>query len=197
MTVNGVSITTQDVIGLDGTRASDGTGNETNIGNTDGLGINSAVSDTARNFESGEGWEFTFNTAVQLQNIDLLLTDAGGALTISSASFPDIVLAGELDGDNDLGNTMVPANTLVSISYSHTDPEADGPRIISLLVAEVEAGDCLLGDVNRDGIVNFLDISPFISALSSGGFSCEADVDQNGVVNFLDISRFITLLSGG
>ena len=197
MTVNGVTITTQDVIGLDGTRASDGTGNETNIGNTDGLGINSAVSDTARNFEPGEGWEFTFNTAVQLQNIDLLLTDAGGTLTISSESFPDIVLAGVLEGDNDLGNTVVPANSLVSISYSHTDPEADGPRIISLLVAEVEADDCMLGDVNRDGIVNFLDISPFIGALTGGEISCEADVDQNGVVNFLDISRFILLLSGG
>ena len=102
-----------------------------------------------------------------------------------------------LEGDNDLGNTVVPANTLVSISYSHTDPEADGPRITSLLVAEVETEGCVVGDVNRDGIVNFLDISSFISALSGGEFSCEADIDQNGVVNFLDISRFITLLSGG
>ena len=196
MTVNGVTITTQDVIGLDGTRASNGSNNITNIGNTGGLGINSAVSDTARNFEPVEGWEFTFNTDVQLQNIDLLLTSASGALTISSESFPDIVLAGELEGVNDLGNTMVPANTLISISYAGV-LGADGPRIISLSVAEVEADDCILGDVNQDGIVNFLDISPFISALSSGGFSCEADVDQNGVVNFLDISRFITLLSGG
>lgn len=54
----------------------------------------------------------------------------------------------------------------------------------------------LLGDVDLDGTVSFLDISPFISILSSGGFQDEADIDQNGVVNFLDISPFIGLLSG-
>jgi len=126
-----------------------------------------------------------------------VLTNAGGTLTISSESFPDIVLAGELDGDNDLGNTLVPANTLVSFFYTHTGPQGtDGPRILSLSVAEVEAG-CLLGDINQDDTVNFLDISPFISLLSAGGFSCEADINEDGEVNFLDISPFITLLSGG
>ena len=198
MTVDGVTITTQDVIGLEGTRASDGTNDITNIGNTGGLGINSAVSDTARNFESDEGWEFTFNTDVHLQNMNLVLTNTGGTLTISSESFPDIALAGELDGDNDLGNTFVPADTLVSIFYSHTGPQGtDGPRIISLSVAEVEADNCILGDINRDGEVNFLDVSPFISVLTAGEFLCEADINQSGVVNFLDISPFISLLSGG
>ena len=55
--------------------------------------------------------------------------------------------------------------------------------------------DCLIGDVNLDGTVSFLDISPFISALSGGTFQCEADVDGNGTVNFLDISPFIAILS--
>jgi len=52
-----------------------------------------------------------------------------------------------------------------------------------------------LGDVNQDGIVNFLDISPFITRLSVGTFLAEADIDGNGIVNFLDISPFIVLLS--
>ena len=52
-----------------------------------------------------------------------------------------------------------------------------------------------LGDVNRDGTVNFLDISPFISVLSDGGSQAEADVNGDGNVNFLDISPFIILLS--
>ena len=120
ITVDGVTITTQDIIGLDGSRASGMIANLTNIGGGDGLGINSAGSDAAIRFESGEGWEFTFDTEVQLQDLQLLETDAGGTLTISSESFPDIVLAGELDGVNDLGDTLVPANALVSISYSHT-----------------------------------------------------------------------------
>lgn len=54
----------------------------------------------------------------------------------------------------------------------------------------------LLGDANQDGTVDFLDIAPFISALSSGVYLAEADIDQNGTVDFLDISGFIALLSG-
>jgi len=53
----------------------------------------------------------------------------------------------------------------------------------------------LLGDVNLDGTVDFLDISPFIVVLASQGFQLEADIDGNGVVDFLDISPFITILS--
>ena len=53
----------------------------------------------------------------------------------------------------------------------------------------------VLGDVNCDGTVNFLDISPFIALLSTGEFQDKADIDRNGVVNFLDISPFIGLLS--
>ena len=53
----------------------------------------------------------------------------------------------------------------------------------------------LLGDVNRDGAVDFFDISPFIAVLSSSGFQDEADVNQDGVVNFLDINHFIVALS--
>ena len=52
----------------------------------------------------------------------------------------------------------------------------------------------LLGDVNRDGNTNFLDISPFISVLQSNLFLAEADIDGDGDVDFLDISPFIDLL---
>ena len=57
------------------------------------------------------------------------------------------------------------------------------------------ASSVLLGDVNLDGIVNFLDISPFIGRLSTGTFQVEADTNENGRVDFLDISPFIVLLS--
>ena len=56
--------------------------------------------------------------------------------------------------------------------------------------------DFLLGDTNMDGVVNFLDISPFISLLSGGGFLEQADINGDGQVNFLDISPFIGILSG-
>ena len=53
----------------------------------------------------------------------------------------------------------------------------------------------LLGDVNLDGTVDFLDISPFIALLSNGDYQAEADCDQSGAVGFLDISPFISILS--
>ena len=53
----------------------------------------------------------------------------------------------------------------------------------------------LLGDTNQDGVVNFLDISPFISILSGAPFLAEADTNEDGVVDFLDINSFIALLS--
>ena len=53
----------------------------------------------------------------------------------------------------------------------------------------------LLGDVNRDRSVDFLDISPFIALLSNGEHQTEADINQDGDVNFLDISPFIVILS--
>ena len=61
----------------------------------------------------------------------------------------------------------------------------------------VEAGPVgIIGDVNTDGIVNFLDIAPFIGVLSMVDvFQFEADTNQDGLVNFLDISPFIVLLT--
>ena len=56
-------------------------------------------------------------------------------------------------------------------------------------------GPFLLGDVNLDEAVDFLDIAPFINVLSGGEYQAEADCDRNGVVNFLDISAFISELS--
>ena len=53
----------------------------------------------------------------------------------------------------------------------------------------------LLGDVNLDRVVNFLDISAFVSVLTTEGFQAEADIDQNEVVNFLDIVPFVEILT--
>jgi len=53
----------------------------------------------------------------------------------------------------------------------------------------------LIGDCNQDGVVNFLDITPFIADLSAGGELEESDINEDGAVNFLDIVPFIALLS--
>ena len=53
----------------------------------------------------------------------------------------------------------------------------------------------LLGDVNLDGEVTFLDISPFIAILSTAGFQVEADIDLDAAVTFLDIAPLIAILA--
>ena len=53
----------------------------------------------------------------------------------------------------------------------------------------------LLGDVNQDGDVNFLDIGSFIEILSASGYLAEADVNQDAEVNFFDIPSFVAILA--
>ena len=55
--------------------------------------------------------------------------------------------------------------------------------------------EVLVGDVDLNGAVNFLDISPFITVLLMGGDQAEADCDKSGAVDFRDISPFIGLLN--
>ena len=75
-------------------------------------------------------------------------------------------------------------------------PEIDTQGLVTLQRNEAEVG-FLLGDCNLDGVVSFLDIQPFIDALTSGSFLDHADINGDGTVSFLDISGFIALLSSG
>ncbi|MDB2686951.1 hypothetical protein N9Y42_07035, partial [Mariniblastus sp.] len=69
---------------------------------------------------------------------------------------------------------------------------------IDIGAVEAEFEDVfLLGDVNQNGLVDFDDISPFITLLVTGDFLSEADTNRDGVVDFDDISPFIGLLANG
>ena len=54
--------------------------------------------------------------------------------------------------------------------------------------------DVLFGDINLDGVVNLLDVGPFIDLLSSGQFQLEADLNRDNEVNLLDIQPFVNAL---
>ena len=66
---------------------------------------------------------------------------------------------------------------------------------LGLQVGIPAAKDFEKGDVNLDGHVNLLDVTPFINLLSSGQFQAEADMNCDGSVNLLDVSLFVELLS--
>lgn len=56
-----------------------------------------------------------------------------------------------------------------------------------------------LGDVNRDGLVNGLDVDPFVARVLDGPYQEEADMNLDGFVNGLDVDPFVdaVVLGGG
>ena len=66
---------------------------------------------------------------------------------------------------------------------------------ISFNIDDITTSGFPLGDVNRDGVVNLLDVNPFVALLGSGGFQVEADINRDGVVNLLDIAPFVDILA--
>ncbi len=104
-----------------------------------------------------------------------------------------------------------PENQFGETGYISLGQTLDNASQVEIIIADFDGNDemeidnfeivgnvsneLLLGDVNLDGEVNFLDISPFIAILSASGFSEEADIDRSGGVTFLDISPFIAILS--
>ena len=132
---------------------------------------------------------------------DSSLNLAGSTFLIDGVEIPDLVLGEAF--------TVVDRNVIMSgvladgtafsqnLNSMFLSNPGDIGRIregTRLTVTLTEAPP-LLGDVNKDGAVNFLDISPFISVLAAGGFQAEADTNEDGEVSFLDISSFILLLS--
>lgn len=122
-----------------------------------------------------------------------LLTDDSDPLTHDQHEDINISLSGLADHTLEVGETAV-----IQIAFTGGEGSGGGHHLFVDNVAFSGVSDTttvLLGDCNLDGTVNFLDISPFIFALSSGSYLAQADCDQNGAVNFLDIAAFIAILS--
>lgn len=157
----------------------------------------------AANYASGNGAGFLLGA-----NIDgtLNLTPAAGDLGLGQIQFFDAALA---NGDSEVlltvnlvidRATAVAGDYIVSLSNEgqNSISSTSGSEVFTSTTGTLtlSADQFLLGDVDLSGAVNFLDISPFISLLSMGGFQDEADIDRSGGLNFLDISPFIAILSG-
>ena len=67
------------------------------------------------------------------------------------------------------------------------------PRVDDITVAEPTG---ILGDVNGDGVVDGLDIQPFVDLLTGGGYQAEADINSDAVVDGLDIQPFVDIITG-
>ena len=118
-----------------------------------------------------------------LQNESLVFARTDGA---NNNAF-DIRL-GALDQDE----ILLVAGTRVSIT---TNPATQGGFVLESI--DIAIPNLRFGDMNQDGNVNLLDVSPFIQAIASGGYVVEADTNKDGNVNLLDVATFIQLLSAG
>ena len=54
----------------------------------------------------------------------------------------------------------------------------------------------LVGDINCDGVIDLIDVQPFVDLLNSGGFSEKADLNGDGFVTLEDVDPFVELLLG-
>ena len=169
---------------------------------------------------SGAG-QIINNTGIDLTFDFYKVTSAGGSLdTTGWSSLGDQAIdaweeAGLSDA-NTLGETSLTGETILTAGsvlalgnvYDETVDVQDLHFTFrnltggssSLLAGNIEyvtISSVLLGDVNLDGIVDTLDIQPFVDLLAGGGFQAEADIDENGVVDTLDIQPFVDIVSGG
>ena len=117
------------------------------------------------------------------ENVSVLMGQGDGTFGAQTAFYsgelPIELTAADLNDDNRLD--IIAINNLdddITILYN-------------------QGGDQLLiGDVNQDGVVDLLDVFPFVTLLSTGGFQEEADANQDGVVDLLDVEAFVELLTG-
>lgn len=120
----------------------------------------------------------------ELADLSLQLTDSANNIIDFSNSSTDnvehIFLPSLPAGTYQLrvANTSAASNTDYGLAFGGTLGDAH-----------------LLGDCNLDGVVNFLDIGPFIGFLTSGDYLEQADCNQDGIVNFSDIAPLLTILA--
>ena len=117
--------------------------------------------------------------------------------TWSILEAPTFVLASNPD------NSAIQINPLEDFGYSPQFGEE--PHLLSdfdiladqAAILLTASENTILGDVNQDGVVNLLDVAPFVEVLTNGEFQAEADINQDGVVDLLDVAPFVDILSGG
>jgi hypothetical protein len=129
-----------------------------------------------------------------------------------------VTLDAETVRDTDL-EPVDPAGTVDTADYEHTstftappesmlltfaqsglpadlDPPADETILIDNVAIRLAGGGTLLGDVNGDGVVNGLDVDPFVDVLLNGPYQAEADMNEDAVVNGLDVDPFVDAVVG-
>ncbi len=86
-------------------------------------------------------------------------------------------------------------NSVTTIAFLNGCELNNFECLLDNVVLVIDA-ELLLGDVNGDGSINLLDVSPFVDSITSGCYIENADMNQDGEVSRLDINLFIAALLG-
>ena len=113
--------------------------------------------------------------------IDVLFNDGQGSfefdLLVELGNSPNSIPLADFNGDGTLD---------VSVSHSSGNIET----------LFFDCRPVLLGDVDLNGVVNILDVAPFVELLSNGSYQIEADVKRDNSLYLLDVMPFVDLLTG-
>ena len=128
-----------------------------------------------------------------------IATVISGANSVTLAYNSNDPIPGGADANNNGGVGQFVIGTFTATGQSETFtlsiPDGQGGLQLNAIQVRNVSQTVLLGDVNRDGFVNFFDIAPFIDLLAEGRYQVEADINMCGVVDFFQILPFIDLLS--
>ena len=165
-------------------------------------GVNDAVT-----YITGNGTVPLTSAAQETPGATINLTPAAGDLGLGQLQFSNASLAAGASADLLTVNLLIDRSTAVAGDFEiFLNPNGQNVVVTASnnqQPFEFTAGTLSiedspqfpLGDINRNGVVDFLDIGPFISVLTASGFQLEADINQDQLVNFLDIAPFISLLT--
>ncbi|MEM9413725.1 MAG: hypothetical protein AAGA30_21635, partial [Planctomycetota bacterium] len=106
-----------------------------------------------------------------------------------------------LPGDSVVLSTYIsganPESTLNLLVAMHDEDFSDCCSRVVAVTTPACPNDILKGDVNCDGVVDLLDVQPFVALLFNASYDVKADINCDGVVDLLDIQPFIAILLGG
>ncbi len=86
--------------------------------------------------------------------------------------------------------------TFDEVTFSHTPAGTYWQIEYTVNSVRITLSDILIGDINGDGMVDLLDVAPFVDAVVTGNFLPSADINQDGIVDLLDVQPFIAILVG-
>lgn len=150
VTGDSVKLTTIDVIGQDGIRASEGASHTLNVvaaanylGVNDDSGNPGGYGSEFRYFNPNEGWVFSFDKDVYFENIQLASQTNDAELTLSSSLFDDVVMkAGQTNSIHSIGYRYIPAGTeLTLLMTTPTDGVDTGIGVNGITVSTVSIWD--------------------------------------------------------